>query len=68
MLEIIGAVLVTILAVWFIGWMVFGSLMAIGFGGWRSNWIGLAISLALSAGVVVAWWFLVGTHIHVSFG
>ncbi len=67
MLEIIGVIALTLLAMFFISNCLYLPLMAIGFGGWKRNWVGLAVGLALAISTVVGWWFLVGTHIHLEF-
>lgn len=68
MLEFIGALAATIVAIVLIGNFIYMPLMSIGFGGMRGNWPWLVGGIILSAATAIGWWYLVGTNIHIEFG
>lgn len=69
MLEAIGALALTIIALLLISWLIGMPWLALGFSGSSlGNWTLMVIGLALSALVVLGWWNFVGSHIHMSFG
>jgi len=68
MLEVIGAIFVTIAALYLIGSCLYLPLMAAAFSGLKSNIIGIVVGVLFAAGFIAGWWFIVGIHIHMSFG
>lgn len=67
MLEFIGAVFITIVAVYLIGLCLYLPLMAAAFGGFKSNIIAIVVGVLFAAVFAAGWWMLVGTKIHMSF-
>lgn len=66
MLEVIGALFITGVALALIFYMVATPLMGLAWGGpTLVNWTFMLVGLALSAGVALGWWHLVGTNINV---
>ncbi len=68
MLQVIGALFITGIALYTILGMVYMVLATTVFTGIKNSWSGIVIAAALSAGIIAGWWFLVGIHIHLGFG
>ena len=68
MLEFIGALFLTVVALYIVGACLYIPLMSIGFAGWKHNWISLVIGVVIACLVSFGWWVLVGSNIHVGFG
>lgn len=68
MLEVIGAVVATLATLYFVGACLYLPLMSAAFGGFKQNLIGIIVGIIFSAAFCAGWWFVVGVHIHVSFG
>ena len=67
MLEVTGALFATGIALYIILGMVYLALATTVFTGLKNSWPAIVIATVFSAGVVIGWWFLVGTHIHLEF-
>lgn len=67
MLALLGAIAVTLVAFTLIANCIYLPLMGIAFGGWRNNVIPAVLCGVIAIAIAVAWWFIVGTHIHFEF-
>lgn len=67
MLEIIGALFATGIALYIILGMVYLALATTVFTGLKNSWPAIVIAVILSSGIITGWWFLVGTHISLGF-
>lgn len=68
MLELFGAIAITLIAIVLIIKLIGYPWLGIAFGGWKGNGKWLVFGVAASFAVLVGWWFLVGTHIHFDIG
>lgn len=69
MLELFGALALTAIAVVLAIWIVGLGWMGLAFGGpTLLNWLWMLVCLIPTAGIMLGWWLIVGTHIHISFG
>lgn len=68
-MEIVGVLFVSVVCALAIISMIGKGIFLLGVGGpSKFNWGYMIVMVALSAAVATAWWFLVGTHIHLEFG
>lgn len=68
MTELAGAIALTLIALFIIAKLVYTTLFAVAFAGWRNNMGWATFAFSTSVGIAIGWWVLVGTHIHVKFG